>query len=80
MLVKYKYVLLAKRTGRETNEINEYGSKILDNLNQFGLISKNPYFVAYLKEALSFEKVNNENNVIITKDNHKEPVPLNVNK
>ena len=66
ILIKLKYVLL--RQYDNDNNVENLGSKINENINQIGEMSKNKYFRNYLNEKY---KIKNELNINNNNNNNK---------
>jgi len=61
ILIKFKYSLLKRKYEENQNDLI-LKQKIYENISQFGKISKNNYFMNYIKNEFSkTENINNEN-------------------
>lgn len=73
ILIKYKYTLLKQNYKKDQNLLL-FGQKIFQNINQFGLISRNNHFKNYLKDLYYKKEVNkseiNQNNNNIQENNY----------
>ena len=57
ILIKYKYSLI-KQNNNPGNNLLILNQKIFENIHQFGSISKNTFFINYLKDFSSNKKLN----------------------
>ena len=72
ILIKYKYALI-KQNYKKDQKLVLLGQKIYENINQFGLISKNNYFKNYLKD-LFYNKIASSK---LTNNNIQEKINTN---
>ena len=78
ILIKYKYTLIMQNYKKD-EKLVLLGQKIFENINQFGLISKNNYFQKYLKELFQSNVNISKSFIKNTKENRDYHMNNNVN-